>query len=34
MSTIASVRGREILDRLASYLPGIRIADDGRVTAK
>ncbi len=28
---LGSARGREVLDRLAGYLPGIRIGDDGRV---
>ena len=27
-----TARGREVLDHLAGYLPGIRIDDDGRVT--
>lgn len=31
---LGTAKGREILDHLASYLPGIRIDDDGRITAK
>lgn len=30
---VGTLRGREILDHLAAYLPGIRIDDDGRITA-
>ncbi len=29
---LGTARGREVLDRIAGYLPGIRIDDDGRVT--
>lgn len=31
---LGTERGREILDHLAAYLPGIRIGDDGRVMAE
>lgn len=30
---LGTARGRKILDHLSAYLPGIRIGDDGRITA-
>lgn len=31
---LGTARGREVLDHLAAYLPGIRIDDDGHITAE